>query len=142
MSVVIDASIWVASVRPSEQHHAASRQFLQSIGDNAVDVYCPSLVLPECMAAIARPTGDATLADALVHKLESFPRLSLISLTLDQAHRAAVIARDCRLRGADSVYVATADYAKAYLVTWDVEVVTRCGSLIQAMTPDDWLRTH
>lgn len=50
-------------------------------------------------------------------------RLCPISLSLNK--RAAEIAVRHRLRGADSVYVATAESHNAMLVTWDQEMLDR-----------------
>jgi predicted nucleic acid-binding protein len=63
----------------------------------------------ECAAAIARPTGDSSLAEELVAIVEDFPGINLVSLDLPLAHKAAQIAVSYRLRGADAVYVAVAE---------------------------------
>ena len=57
-----------------------------------MEVYCPTLALAECAAAIARQTDDPHLARELVSMIEDFPGIRLISLDLSQARRAAQIA--------------------------------------------------
>lgn len=47
-----------------------------------MEVYCPTLALAECAAAIARQTDDAYLARGLVSMIEDFPGIKLISLDL------------------------------------------------------------
>ena len=119
MNFTIDASVFVAAVRLQEQHYAISREFLQQAQLRGVNVFCPTLVLPECAAAVARPTGDSALADELVALVEGFSRLHLIALEPLLARRAAQIAIAHRLRGADATYVAVAEAFEATLITWD-----------------------
>jgi predicted nucleic acid-binding protein len=56
----IDASVFVASARSDEPNYSQSRKFLREA--RSVEVYCPTLALAECAAAIARQTGDPALA--------------------------------------------------------------------------------
>jgi predicted nucleic acid-binding protein len=139
MSLTVDASVFVAASRVDELHYTASRQFLQQARAQRYTLYCPTLVLPECAAAIARPTADATLAEELVSLVENFPRLQLVPLDLPVARRAAQVARDYRLRGADSVYVSVAEMFDSRLIAWDVEVLERGADVVTTMTPLEWL---
>lgn len=70
MNCTIDASIFVAAARSVEPNHIPSRNFLQKVQSS--QVYCPTLALAECAAAIARPTGDSSLAEELVAIVEDF----------------------------------------------------------------------
>jgi len=139
MNLTVDASVFVAAARTEEVYYLASRQFLQQVRTHQCDLFCPSLVLPECAAAIARPTGSATLAEILVSLVETFPRLQLMSLDLSIATRAARLAMDFRLRGADSLYVSVAETCGATLVTWDVEMLERGAGAVTTMTPQMWI---
>ena len=59
--LAIDANVFVSAANASEPQHAASIGFLQEVRNQAVAVFCPTLILPECSAAISRPTGNAAL---------------------------------------------------------------------------------
>ena len=106
MKCTIDASVFVASARSDEPHYLLSRKFLRDA--QSMEVYCPALALAECAAAVARQTGDPSLAEELVSIVEDFPGINLISLDLALARKAAQTAILHRLRGADAVYVAVA----------------------------------
>ena len=80
MILTIDASVFVAAARPQETHYSVSRQFLQQARSQNATVFCPTLVIPECAAAIVRPTGDMALAEELVALIAGFPGLRLVSL--------------------------------------------------------------
>ena len=142
MNLTVDASVFVAASRTDEPHYAASRRFLQQARTQHCNLYLPTLVLPECAAAIARPTADATLAEELVSLVESFPRLQLVPLNLPVARRAAQVARDHHLRGADSVYIAVAELFHSALITWDAEMLQRGADVVATLTPLDWTEQH
>lgn len=142
MSLVIDASVFVAASRPEELHYAESRRFLEEVRGQEQESFCPVLVLPECAAAIARATGSADLANEIVTLVEAFPRLHLIALDRPLAGMAVEIAGTQRLRGADSIYVAVAEGFESDLVTWDNEMRERAMALVTAYTPTEWIDAH
>src|SRR5574341_328037 len=108
MICVIDACVFVAASRPAEKHYAESIRFLEQIQQQQINLICPSLVLAECAATIARATGDPALAETFVNLIQGLRGLSLVPITESLARQAATIAAQHRLRGADSIYVATA----------------------------------
>ena len=138
MRLTVDASVFVAASRVDEEHYLTSRRFLQQVRSRRCTVFCPTLVLPECAAAIARPTSDPALAEALVSLIETFPGLQLVPLDLPMARHAVRVARDYRLRGADSVYVSVAEVFDSELVAWDAEMLTRGAAVVTTMTPLQW----
>ncbi len=140
--VNIDANIFVSARARSELNYSASDLFLNKIVVSAIEVRCPTLVLPETAAAIARPGGTLAFAQAAVLQIQIFPYLSLIELTEDRARRSVDVALACRLRGADAVYVAVAQEFGTTLVTWDTEVLARGTQAISVMTPTDWLAAN
>ena len=73
MNCTIDASVFVAAARDQEAQHLTSLEFLDQIQAQGTTVFCPALVLAECAAAIARSTGDVTLAEELITLIESLP---------------------------------------------------------------------
>ena len=136
MRCTIDASVFVASARSDEPNYPQSRRFLKAA--QSLEIYCPSLALAECAAAIARQTGDPALAGEIVSIIVDFPGINLISLDLSLARKAAQAAIKYKLRGADSVYVAVAEVYDATLITWDLEMLRRCHTAVVTMTPEKW----
>lgn len=139
MTCVIDASVFVAAARTTEGGYLPSREFLSKMVGAAENVICPTLVLAECSAAIARQTGDPGLAHNLVVLIEHFPHLQFAALDVPLAQRAAQLAAAHRLRGADAVYVALAQAVNATLITWDTEMLTRGKAVVPTQTPMEWL---
>ncbi len=142
MSHTIDASVFVSAARVSEVVHPASLEFLLVLADSTEDVFCPTLVLPECQAAIARRSNDPNLTQQTIARIEAFPRLHWLQLTRFRARRAGILAAEFRLRGADSVYVQVAEETGSALITWDSEMLDRASTVVPTITPSDWLASH
>ena len=139
MNCTVDASVFASAVRHEEEHWLCSREFLRRVQVDGAEVFCPTLVVPECAAAVARATGDAAHATRIVALIESLPRIHLVALDLEMAHEAASLAVSCRVRGADSIYMATARASLAVLVTWDKDVLLRADGAVRCVTPQQWL---
>jgi predicted nucleic acid-binding protein len=135
----LDASVFVASARVQEPGYASSRKLLGQAASSDVELSSPLLVLPESAAAIARATNDPAKAARMVRDIRGFPRLGLVLIDDALADRAAEIAITCRLKGADSVYVAVAEAVGATVITWDTEMLVRAAAVVPTMTPADWL---
>lgn len=137
MNLTIDASVFVSAARPSEKLYPVSYGFLQKV--KGEKIFCPTLILAECGAAIARPTGDSALSKKLVALVRRFPGLTQIPLNRSLALRASEIAIENRLRGADAIYVAVAENLDAVLISWDEEMLQRGPASLVTMNPEDWL---
>lgn len=140
--LTIDAKVFISARVRTEVQHPASDQFLNRLVQAAVNILCPTLLVPEVAAAIARPTGNAALANAVVSQIEVFPYLSLIEVTQNRAHQAVDLTILYRLRGPDAVYVAVAQEFGTTLITWDAEMLMRGAQTVPVMTPSDWLAAN
>lgn len=139
MSLIVDASVFVAAARASEEKHDPSRRFLLRVSLSSERVYSPSLVLPECAGAIARLTGKEKQAERIVQLLNAFPGLRLEPISVELADAAGRLAGKCRLRGSDACYVALALAVGGTVVTWDREMLQRGAAVASTTTPEDWL---
>lgn len=137
--ICIDASVYVARTRTVEVNYAVSQRFIKEVERRGIEVCAPMLVLPECASALARPTGDTAEGNRLARFVQRFIGERLIPLTLPAAIRTAEVAAECRLRGADACYVATAEAMRATLITWDAEMRERGAAAVPTATPEEWL---
>ena len=133
MSVVVDASVFVAASRSIEENHRPSLALLTRLRQCNEVVICPVTALAECAGAVARVTGDTALAWALVELIERTPGIRMIPIDLTVARAAAQMAASHRLRGADAVYAAVADEFGATLITWDREMLQRVKPELERM---------
>lgn len=117
---VLDASVFVAAISPSEIHHGAARKLYESWPEDRAFLV-PSLFRVEVLAALARRGEPNELLDT-VEVLVSGPRFHGIVIDASLIERATQVARIAHLRAYDAVYVALALNRDAVLFTLDSEV--------------------
>lgn len=137
--VCIDASVFIAFGRPSEPDHEASVEFLSQVDEIEGGIVDPVLVEVECAGALARRTDNVDRALRFASGLKRLPGMQLLEVDRELAWHSAQIAARHRLRGADSIYVATADTQDATLVTWDQEMLDRGAAVVKTRTPEQYI---
>lgn len=125
--IVLDASVYVAAVRPSEPRHASALGLLAA---HPPPWLVPVVFRVEVAAALARRgEAEATTRAVDVHlRGPAFQPVPIDDVVLDEAIR---LARDARLRGYDAIYAATASVTGATLLTLDEELRTRLAGHVQ-----------
>ena len=136
----IDASVHVSALNPAEADSASSRAFLALLQREQTPLFCPTLLLVEVAAAVARALGDAGAALALAASLRGWSNQALVPLDEALAVRAADLAATAALRGADAVYAAVAQQYSTTLVTLDRQQLERLPPLVRTARPADLLR--
>jgi len=135
----IDASVHVSALNPAEADSDGSREFLALVRRQHVPLFCPTLLLVEVAAAVARALGDARRAAALAAALRGWPNQTLVPLDEPLAGRAASLAATALLRGADAVYAAVAQQYDTTLVTLDRRQLERLPPEVKTARPADLL---
>ena len=133
--MVVDASVWISAFVRQDVNHAASRRWLAQRTTVSEDLIAPVILLVEVGGGVSRRTGRPSLARRAVRELLNAGKLRLIPLDRRLAQSAALLAVDLRLRGADSLYVATARQFAIPLVTWDREQRDRAAAVVAAFEP-------
>ncbi len=135
----IDASVFVNAFNPHERGHAASLQVLASIHEKGDPIIVPTLLLAEIASAVARASNDSVGALQYASATAALPHLTLVGLTPALARRAAELAVNHRLRGADAVYLAVARRYATSLISRDEEQLARGDSVVRCQTPEQAL---
>ncbi len=136
LTVVVDASVWVSRLVPSDAHHQASRRWLEAFTERGGHVVAPVLLLPEIAGAVSRHTSSPDLARQAVQILQRLRSLRLVALDRALGLATSRLAADLGLRGTDATYVAVADVLKIPLITWDSEHVDKAGKRVIVQMPD------
>jgi predicted nucleic acid-binding protein len=140
----LDASVHVCALNPHEPESAASQAFLGLVHERQIPLSCPTLLVVEVAAAVARTLNDTGRAVALAAILRDWPNQTLVPLDAAMADLATDLAARLRLRGADAVYAAVARQYDTTLVTLDRQQLERLSPERKAMRPAqllDELRT-
>jgi predicted nucleic acid-binding protein len=96
----------------------------------------PAILPVEVGAALHRTGTEAESARAYAESLFAQPNLTLVATDERMARRALALSLQCRLRGADALYVAAAQQYGARLVTLDAEQLERAPASVAACKPD------
>jgi predicted nucleic acid-binding protein len=133
--MVVDASVWVACYIPSDVFHLRSARWVELQASQGRRLLAPQLVLPETAGPVARVTGRPEIGMAASRDLNLNRNLGILPMDTELIAEAAELAAFLRLRGADAVYVATARRHSVPLVTWDTQMRSRAGAVIQVIEP-------
>lgn len=126
--LTVDANVFVSAASATEAQHQVSQTFFGRASILAAALYCPTLLLPEVAAGIARPTGRAGFATRTVSGILRLPDLVLVEIDESRAQLAADAA-------------ITQGYGTT-LITWDQEMLTRGVATVAVLTPTDWLTAN
>jgi predicted nucleic acid-binding protein len=132
---VIDASLYIAAILPSNTNHQSSKVWLDSLVHSGNHFSVPTIFLSEVAAPLGRAYGQPKLAKLLIRTLINAKYVKLFPITIPLASRAADIAADYKIRGCDSVYVALAEALNEDLITWDKKQRDRAKNLVNVYYP-------
>lgn len=133
--MVVDASVWIASLLAHDDHHGPSRAWLVAFLGSGGTPVIPTLALAEVAGGISRRVGRAAVGQRAIAGILATPGLRLMPFIRALGEEAARLASTHFLKGADAVYVATALLFGTSLVTWDQEVVGRASPVVQVTHP-------
>ena len=132
---VVDASVILAAILPSEPGHEVSKAWLDTLIQSGGHFSAPAILLSEVAAPLGRAYNQPQQAKQLIQTLLNASFAKLEPITIPLANRAAVIAADYKIRGCDSLYVALAESLNEELITLDKQQKERAKSLVQTNHP-------
>ena len=138
--MIVDASVWVASVLKEDAHHEVCLAFMHRFVRERQIAAVPLLVWAEIAGAVARRTGDSDRGMKVAELIAAKVWVRGVPLDISLAGEAMRLAAKLRLRGADAVYVALAVTHRMPLITLDAEMLERARGVAEAFTPEQWLQ--
>jgi len=140
--MIVDASVWVASVLKEDAHHEVSLAFMHRFVKERQIATVPLLVWAEIAGAVARRTGDINRGLKVTGLITGQIWVRGVPLDVSLSSESMRLAAMLRLRGADAVYVALAATYREPLITLDTEMLERTHGVAEALTPEQWLQAH
>jgi predicted nucleic acid-binding protein len=138
--MIIDASVWVASVLMEDAHHDVSLAFMHRVVKERQIATLPLLVWAEIAGAVSRRTGDTELGLKTAGLVTAQVWARGVPLDAALANESMRLTAKLRLRGADAVYVALAAICSEPLITLDAEMLERARGIADVFTPEQWLQ--
>jgi predicted nucleic acid-binding protein len=148
--LTIDSSVFVSAARPNEIGNDESTGFLAWVRNTRPRLFLPTLVMAEVAAALSRTGSKPGLAQQYAMAVGQLPNTVMVVLDGGLARQAAAFGAQHKLRGADAVYLALAALFAVELVTLtfatigvtlDREQLERGATILQTLTPADFLAT-
>lgn len=133
--LTLDASVYVAACRSQEPGHAASRKLLACIRDQGIPMVEPMIVQVEVACALARSGVGEKESLALSGAIAHLPNVNLVVLDELLCRQASEVGSRHGLRGADAIYVATAQRYAAVLVSLDNQQLSRIPGGLLTVKP-------
>jgi predicted nucleic acid-binding protein len=130
--VVVEASVWVNWLRPSETHHTPSSMWMEQYHSTKGLLVIPTFLLVEVAASISRLTGESRQAKETVRQIVAINIIQIVGMDNELIQATVDIAADLRLRAGDAIYVAVAHRLNIPLISWDREQVQKAGTLVAA----------
>lgn len=138
--MIVDASVWVASVLDKDAHHEVSLAFMHRFVKERQIATVPMLVWAEIAGAVARRTGNTERGLKAAGLIIAQVWVRGVPLDTSLASESMRLAATLRLRGADAVYVALAATCREPLITLDDEMLERARGVTEVFTPEQWLQ--
>lgn len=138
--MIVDASVWVASVLDKDAHHEVSLAFMHRFVKERQIATVPMLVWAEIAGAVARRTGDTERGLKAAGLITAQVWVKGVPLDASLASEAMRLAATLKLRSADAVYVALAATCREPLITLDAEMLERARNVAEVFTPEQWLQ--
>lgn len=132
---IIDTSVFANALNVHEQGSQESREFLEWLEQERLEIVCPTLLITEIAAALSRALDNHGKGLAFAMAVRDLPNQTLVPLDEPLAVAAAELTARHRLRGADAVYAAVAERHGAALVTNDRQQLERLSGVLPVMRP-------
>lgn len=139
--VCIDTSVFV-SIFTLEKKSNTSKECWQLLKDNDFKIICPNIVLVEISAALSRllQPGNKELILEYIENLESYENFSLIEIDHFFNQVSIEIALETKIRGMDSLFVATCKQYGCDLISLDKRQLDLKSIGIPTYIPEDFIK--
>ncbi len=131
----IDASVFVRSYSVHDEEHKVCHQLLNSLKQQNIPLFEPTLVLFEIAGAISRGLRNPIMGRIYAENLLDLSHITFVPLDFDFARNGLAIAADYRLHGADAVYAAVALRYGTTLISLDRDHQKRIAHILPTLTP-------
>ena len=139
-SYVLDSSVLVASLIPSDDNHEIAFRIVQELLSSNDSAHASAIVPVEVCAAVARRTREQKVADDIAVQLRKWVRFGKLKLAFFNSSRMRTvqeIAARFYIRGKDAILVQVAVEKSLPFLTFDQELARRISPKVKTITNDN-----
>jgi len=136
--ITVDASVWIALLDKADVFHVDTLVFMQHVEQRRLPIFAPDFAILEIGCALARRQRDGAKGLGAATSVRNIPDLRLLETNAAFLVSSLRVGTECFLRGAEALYVATAEQTASQLITWDAELAARASGI----TPTAWLTAN
>ena len=136
--LLIDSSVFIASLIETDRCHSASRHFFGVLerGEKQTVLVEPSTIILEIANVLTR-SGRVREASLL---LNYFTSVEIVPVDNEFITHAIPLLRRVNLKTADAIIAISAHLWDATLVSWDKKLLQEAKRITRAFTPEEYLK--
>lgn len=131
----LDSSVLISLFNAQDRQHAQTAAWFREAVADGEPLRAPVTAIAEVSAAISIGTGDKQLARDVETHIRHSPLFEFLPVAMPLAERAATIAAEHQVRGADAIYFAVAETLGDRLITLNPRQLQRNGAIVEAIRP-------
>jgi predicted nucleic acid-binding protein len=131
----LDSSVLISLFNAQDRLHEQTIAWFREAVADGEPLRAPVTALADVSAAIALGTGDKQLARDVETHVRHSPLFEFLPVAMPLAERAATLAAEHQLRGADAIYFAVAETLGDKLVTLNPRQLQRGNTVVETVRP-------
>lgn len=142
MKLVIDSSVFLSALNPSESGSRTSRQLFALLKQSRkVELTILPMIVPIEVANILLQTGELFLHfEGFEAFYKHFKQYVLLDINLPFMRKLLPQLNYFKLRTNDAIVSATALLYDASIISWDKQLVRAASPFMPAFTPDEFIK--
>lgn len=141
-SIVLDASVFLSRLIPSDPYYEISRDFFTSLREKKTAVFIPILTVMEILHAYFRASKDQKQTDKIYEEIIEWnisKTLHIVNMDASFLVHFTAWHHLLDIKTSDAAVALTAYRLKLPLVTWDKKMLGAAKKYIKVVTPDSFL---
>lgn len=122
MKYILDASVYLSVISPSEVHHKRAKELWNKC-DSTDPFQVPELFILEVVSGLVRKNSPTAFISEHETFISSGPKFYRHPLDLEAIHLASSIIKTARVRSADAIYLSLTHKLQGTLLTLDNEIL-------------------
>ena len=130
-TLLLDSSVYISSLSKKDIFHRETKEFTSLLKDEEIEIISPILVVLEVANILQK---------SAIRILSLFEESLVVDLNWNFGKQIIPFFKKVNLKTSDAIIVAVAKIYKAQLISWDKKLIRESKKLVQAYTPQEYLK--